>query len=214
MPNTISNLTAENQTFYDRALLERLIPELHFYKDAKKKKIPKGKGTKIEWRIFKSLAIPTTPLTEGVTPSGSNLDIAPVTAECNQYGDYVTVSDVLDMSFIETSELREQSKGLLNGVLRTEADKEYHELLNNVTVDTIYPEGESLRDLYNKMLVYIEKIKEMEDDTLLITHRGVINMIYYILYGKELDMNKKQFGVETASVHEFNVEENVIRRIR
>ena len=124
------------------------------------------------------------------------------------------VSDVLDMSFIETSELREQSKGLLNGVLRTEADKEYHELLNNVTVDTIYPEGESLRDLYNKMLVYIEKIKEMEDDTLLITHRGVINMIYYILYGKELDMNKKQFGVETASVHEFNVEENVIRRIR
>lgn len=124
------------------------------------------------------------------------------------------VSDILDMSFIETSELREQSKGLLNGVLRTEADKEYHELLNNVTVDTIYPEGESLRDLYNKMLVYIEKIKEMEDDTLLITHRGVINMIYYILYGKELDMNKKQFGVETASVHEFNVEENVIRRIR
>lgn len=124
------------------------------------------------------------------------------------------VSDVLDMSFIETSELREQSKGLLNGVLRTEADKEYHELLNNVTVDTIYPEGESLRDLYNKMLVYIEKIREMEDDTLLITHRGVINMIYYILYGKELDMNKKQFGVETASVHEFNVEENVIRRIR
>lgn len=124
------------------------------------------------------------------------------------------VSDILDMSFIETSELREQSKGLLNGVLRTEADKEYHELLNNVTVDTIYPEGESLRDLYNKMLVYIEKIREMEDDTLLITHRGVINMIYYILYGKELDMNKKQFGVETASVHEFNVEENVIRRIR
>ena len=36
------------------------------------------------------------------------------------------VSDILDMSFIETSELREQSKGLLNGVLRTEADKEYH----------------------------------------------------------------------------------------
>ena len=124
------------------------------------------------------------------------------------------VSDVLDMSFIETSELREQSKGLLNGVLRTEADKEYHELLNNVTVDTIYPEGESLRDLYNKMLVYIEKIREMEDDTLLITHRGVINMIYYILYGKELDMDKKQFGVETASVHEFNIKKNTIRRIR
>ena len=124
------------------------------------------------------------------------------------------VSNVLDMSYIQTSELREQSKGKLNGMLRTEAVKKYRGLLSNVTVDTVYPEGESLRDLYNKMLIYIEKIREMEDDTLLITHRGVINMIYYILYGKSLDMDKKQFGVETASVHEFNVEENVIRRIR
>ena len=124
------------------------------------------------------------------------------------------VSDALDVSFMETSELREQSKGLLNGVLRTEALKEYGELLSNVNVDTVYPEGESLRDLYNKMIVYIEKIKEMEDDTLLITHRGVINMIYYILYGKELDMNKKQFGVEVASVHELDVEKNTIRKIR
>lgn len=124
------------------------------------------------------------------------------------------VSEVLDVSFMETSELREQSKGLLNGVLRTEAEVEYGELLSNVDVDTVYPEGESLRDLYNKILGYIEKIKEMEDDTLLITHRGVINMIYYILYGKELDMNKKQFGVDVASVHELNVSDNTIRRIR
>ena len=124
------------------------------------------------------------------------------------------VADVLDVSYMETSELREQSKGLLNGVLRTDADKEYSELLSNVGVDTVYPEGESLRDLYNKMLSYIDKIREMEDDTLLITHRGVINMIYYILYGKELDMNKKQFGVDVASVHEFNVKDNTIRKLR
>ena len=54
----------------------------------------------------------------------------------------------------------------------------------------------------------------MEDDTLLITHRGVINMIYYILNNKELDLNKKQFGVVTASVHEFDKENNTIKRIR
>ena len=64
------------------------------------------------------------------------------------------------------------------------------------------------------MKKYIDKIREMEDDTLLITHRGVINMIYYILYGKELDMDKKQFGVDVASVHELNVNDNTIRRIR
>ena len=46
--NSISTLSVENQTFYDRTLLSRLLPDLHFYNDAKKKKIPRGKGTKIE----------------------------------------------------------------------------------------------------------------------------------------------------------------------
>lgn len=35
---TITNLTVENQTFYDRALLERCLPELPLYDDAQKKK--------------------------------------------------------------------------------------------------------------------------------------------------------------------------------
>lgn len=122
--NSISNLSTENQTFYDRTLLSRLLPELHFYKDAKKKKIPRGKGTKIEWRVFKSLAVPTTPLEEGVTPTGKNLDISPVTAECSQYGDYVTVSDVLDMQgkdpvIAETSALEgEQAAQLVDTLIR------------------------------------------------------------------------------------------------
>lgn len=124
------------------------------------------------------------------------------------------VGEVLDLSFIENSALREQSKGRLNGMLREVADEEYRDLLNNITVETVYPDGESLRDLYNKMLVFVEKINEIENDTLLITHRGVINMLYYILYGKELDMNKEQFGVETASIHELNIDENIIRRVR
>lgn len=124
--NSISNLSVENQTFYDRTLLSRLLPDLHFYKDAKKKKIPRGKGTKIEWRIFKSLAVPTKPLEEGVTPTGKNLDIAPVTAECSQYGDYVTVSDVLDMQgkdsvIAETSALQgEQAAQLVDTLIRDE----------------------------------------------------------------------------------------------
>lgn len=122
--NSISNLSVENQTFYDRTLLSRLLPDLHFYNDAKKKKIPRGKGTKIEWRIFKSLAVPTTPLEEGVTPTGKNLDISPVTAECSQYGDYVTVSDVLDMQgkdpvIAETSALEgEQAAQLVDTLIR------------------------------------------------------------------------------------------------
>ena len=115
--NTINTLSAENQTFYDRALLERCLPRLTFYEDGMKKRIPEGKGTSIEWRKFGSLAVADTPLTEGTTPAGKDLSITAITKKLDQYGDYVTLSDVLDMQgkdpvITETSELLGEQAGL------------------------------------------------------------------------------------------------------
>lgn len=124
------------------------------------------------------------------------------------------VSECLGVPYSINANLREQNKGDLNGVLRTNLSDDELVLTNSKSVDTVYPNGECLRDLYNRMKVYISRIMEMEDDTLLITHRGVINMIYFILYDKPLDMNKKQFGVETASVHELNKETRMIKKVR
>ena len=123
-PNTIGTLTAEKQELYDRTLLERLLPELQYAEDADKKKIPKGKGTEVEFRRFESLKIPTTPLTEGVTPDGKSLSITSLKATADQYGDYVTVSDVLDMQakdpvITESSEvLGEQASLLVDTIVR------------------------------------------------------------------------------------------------
>ena len=115
--NTISTLTNENQVFYDTALIKRCIPRLTFYEDGLKKKIPEGKGTSIEWRKFGSLAAATEPLTEGTTPAGQDLNITAITEKLNQYGDFVVVSDVLDMQakdpvIAETSELLGEQAGL------------------------------------------------------------------------------------------------------
>lgn len=124
--NTIGTLTAENQTFYDRTLLERLLPELQYAEDADTKVIPAGKGTSVEFRRYESLAIPESALTEGVTPDGKSLSVTKITATAKQYGDYVTVSDVLDMqgkdaTITETSELEgEQSALLIDTVVRDE----------------------------------------------------------------------------------------------
>lgn len=117
MSNSMTTLTVENQTFYDRTLLERELPDLFFYEDGDKKVIPKGKGTKIEFRKFNSLSVPANSLTEGVTPSGSDLNITSVTATAKQEGDFVTVTDVLDMQgkdpvITETSELLGEQAGL------------------------------------------------------------------------------------------------------
>lgn len=125
------------------------------------------------------------------------------------------LSKELNIPFEEDKELREQNKGLLNGIpveISKERYSRYQEKF--LTPDTIYPEGESLRNLYNRVKKYLEKIDKIEDNTLIVTHRGFINMIYYILNDIPLDMNKKRFGVDPATVHELNMKSKVIRKVK
>lgn len=113
-----NQLSAEDKTFYERALLERLLPQLNFYKDAQKKKLPKNSGRTMSFRKFNSLTAPTASLTEGVTPDGNNLDVTSISAVVAQEGDYVVISDLIQMTGIdpvltETSELLGEEAGEL-----------------------------------------------------------------------------------------------------
>ena len=124
------------------------------------------------------------------------------------------VNEELEVHLRTDSNLREQSKGLLNGMVKSDAFKLYGELLNNVSQDTIYPQGESLEQLYLRISEYLKVIMSFKDNTLIVTHRGVINMIYYLLNDISLDMNKERFGVTPASIHELDKNKNVLRKVR
>lgn len=113
-----NQLTAEDKTFYERALLERLLPQLNFYKDATKKKLPKNQGRTMNFRRFNSLTAPGSSLTEGVTPDGNDLNISVITATVAQEGDWVSISDLIQLTGIdpvvtETSELLGEEAGLV-----------------------------------------------------------------------------------------------------
>jgi len=110
-----------------------------------------------------------------------------------------------------TDKLREQNKGLLNGVDRKEADRKYPQFINSQNITTIYPEGESLYDLYNRVQKLLPWILQ-QDKTLLITHRGVINMVYFLLQNKMLDGNKTQFAVTHSSIHELDPKMKKIKK--
>lgn len=101
MTNTIGGLSAENKTFYEKALLQRLTPELVFTKYGQKKSAPKNEGMTVNFRRFNAVDPKTTALTEGVTPDGSALTVSTVTATVGQYGDYVKITDLLDMTGID-----------------------------------------------------------------------------------------------------------------
>ena len=94
-------LSVENKIFYDKALLVEAQPNLVHDQFAQKRPIPKNGGKKIEFRKFAGLPKATTPLTEGVTPDGKSLSVTAIEAEVAQYGDYITYSDMLDLTTID-----------------------------------------------------------------------------------------------------------------
>lgn len=102
---TDSKLSAENKTFYDRALVEEAGPNLIHGQFGQKRPIPKNGGKRIQFRRYASLPKALKPLTEGVTPKGRKLSATAVEAEVNQYGDFVCLSDVLDLTAIDNNVL-------------------------------------------------------------------------------------------------------------
>lgn len=98
MANTTrTQIPAEVNNFYDRNLLERALPLLVHTKWAQVRDIPRKAGTNtIKFRRYSNLSAATTALTEGVTPAGSQLSVTDITATVAQYGDYITVTDVVE----------------------------------------------------------------------------------------------------------------------
>lgn len=98
---TSDGLSAEMKTFYDMTLIDEASPNLVHDQFGQKRPIPKNGGKTIAFRKFAPLDKALTPLTEGVTPDGKSLEVHTVTATVSQYGDYVTLSDVLDLTAVD-----------------------------------------------------------------------------------------------------------------
>lgn len=98
---TDAGMSVENKTFYDKELIRTAGPQLVHDQFAQKRPIPKHGGQSVEFRQFGDLPKALTPLTEGVTPNGKKLSATAKTATVSQYGDYVTISDKLDLTAID-----------------------------------------------------------------------------------------------------------------
>lgn len=106
-PNTHTTssdeMSAEMKTYYNDTLIDIAGPELVHDQFADKYPIPKNGGKTIEFRRYDNLPPAMTPLEEGVTPSGNKLNVTDFTATVEQYGDYVTLSDMLIMTAIDNN---------------------------------------------------------------------------------------------------------------
>lgn len=123
---TTGQISTTLQGYYDRTLLERATPSLLYGRFGQTRPLPKNSGNRINFRRYESLAANTTPLTEGVTPAGSQLNVTDIYATINQYGDYVALTDWLittglDPVLVETAELLGEQSGLTIDTLDRDA---------------------------------------------------------------------------------------------
>lgn len=101
MATTTTSVVANAQAFYDRTMLERAQPADVHGRFGQVRPVPKNNGNQAKFRRYSQLAAATTALTEGVTPAGSSLSVTDVTATLAQYGDFVTLSDLIQLTTLD-----------------------------------------------------------------------------------------------------------------
>jgi len=103
---TYTQVPAGVSAFYDRNLLERAIPALLHDKFGQRRPMPKNSSDSIKFRKWNALPTATTALTEGVTPSGSQMSVTDATATLLQYGDFTILTDKVQL-MVEDNAVKE-----------------------------------------------------------------------------------------------------------
>lgn len=134
-----NNLAPEIKTYYSDYLIQLAEAQLVHDQFGQKRNIPSGNGKSIEFRQFTPLAKITEALVEGVTPDGQALDTSTITATVKQYGGYVVITDVLDLTAIDN--IKTEAVQLIGSQAGRSLDTVVREVLNGGT-NVQYHEGE------------------------------------------------------------------------
>lgn len=135
--NTTASLSAEMKTFYDLALIDEASANLVHEQFGQKRPIPAHGGKTIEFRKFASLPKATQALTEGVTPNGQSLTVSTVSATVKQYGDFITQTDMLELTAVDNTIL--ESTKLLGRQAGATLDTVVRDVLHTGTNVTFCP---------------------------------------------------------------------------
>lgn len=106
---TSSTVAHAVNNYYDRVLLSRALPHLVHTWFGQVRDIPTNNTNVIKFRRYNSLAVSTTALTAGVTPSTMSLSVTDVTATLNPYAGVIETSDELLLTTLDpyTTEIME-----------------------------------------------------------------------------------------------------------
>jgi len=100
---TTSGLSPTMKTYYEKKMLEIAKTKFIFQQFGQKKPIPRNEGKTVQfrrWNLFTPNTV-TQQLTEAVTPDAQVMSMTAITDTVKQYGAYVYVSDLLDLTALD-----------------------------------------------------------------------------------------------------------------
>lgn len=118
------------------------------------------------------------------------------------------IESFLKLEAIYSEEWREMNNGELAGMDNKEAEVKYPGIyFNTLQMDTPFPGGETPQHFFNRirtafyhLCMNLER-QEVESNVLIVTHGGVINVLYYLLNGQEWTNKAPFHSIENTSVH-------------
>lgn len=107
--------------------------------------------------------------------------------------------------------LREMNNGDLAGMLNEEALEKYPGVFfNTLEINEKYPNGESPLEFYNRIKTWlfnaIKQYKNYDGNIIIVTHAGVINIIYYIVKNLEWSNKAKSFKIVSCSINVLDID--------
>ena len=117
--------------------------------------------------------------------------------------------EALQLPLEKESSLRETNNGDLAGMLNSEADQKFpHLYFRSLAMDEHYPNGESPREFYQRIKTWFQRFLQENDDSdetqIVVTHGGVINIIYHLVNQIEWTNKSNLFHVKHCSISLLN----------
>jgi N4-gp56 family major capsid protein len=95
---TFSNFSSDAQTYIAAKTLMRIKRDVVVYGLGKKEKLPSRFSKTFQYTRYDKLDLPYSALSEGVTPDSSDISISTVSATMDQWGSFVYLTDVVDLT--------------------------------------------------------------------------------------------------------------------
>lgn len=138
----------------------------------------------------------------------SDLNRAKETAFC--------IAKKFEMKAEANQKWREHNNGIMAGMSNEEAEIKFPGLyFNTLGMDEKYPMGESPREFLNRIekIFYnlVDEVSAKDEDILVVTHGGVINIIYHLVKEIEWSNKNKAFKSQNTSIHKIKLDKGKIK---